>query len=686
MAPPVAPVLPDTIEMHGRRWVDPYAWMKDVPRDKPETIAYVEAENAYTEAALKDTEEFREQLYQEIKGRIKETDLSVPVKDGDYYYYSRTEEGKDYPLFCRKKGTLEAAEEVTLDVNELAQGRGFYEVGALTYSHDHRYLCFSADTAGNERYFLRVKDLRENRILDDDVYPVQSIVWAADNKTLFYSRVVDEEVESPYQVYRHELGGRQADDVLLFQEDNLAFGLGLRGSRSKKFIYLYVGNPETTEWSFLRSDDPKGVFRVIQPREEGVEYSVEDREGEFFIRTNAGEAENFKIVRAPVSDPGAGSWKEYIGHRPDVYITGVDVFRDWMTVHERVGGIETMRVIDLRSGKEHQVDFPEPTYAFYASGNPEYASDRYRIRYTSLVTPNSIYDYHFDTRELELLKRQEVLGGYDPGRYKSEFVMAEARDGAQVPISLVYRQDLFRRDGNRPLYLTAYGAYGMGYPASFSSFNLSLLDRGCVLAIAHVRGGDEMGPAWHDSGKVLQKKKTFEDFIDCTEFLIREKYCDPARLAVNGGSAGGMLMGVVANTRPDLFRVVVAEVPAVDELHHMLDPTLPGTEFHYTEWGNPNVKEEFESFFSWDPYQNIRAQAYPAMLVTAGLHDPRVPYWEPAKWVAKVRATRTNDAPLFLKTNMSGHMGSSGRYDYYREMAFNFAFVLDQLGLRGPIK
>jgi oligopeptidase B len=667
--------------MHGYQWIDNYSWMKDVPRDKPETIAYVEAENAYTDSMLSDTEEMQERLFEEIKSRIKETDIRVPVKRDEYFYYSRTEEGKDYPILCRKRGDLDAEEEVTLDINLLAEGREFYSVGFTSYSPDHRFLAFSFDTTGSERYTLQIKDLETGALLSDHVYPLYQVAWANDNNTLFYVRVEDPDVESPLQLFRHVMGTLQDDDLLVYEEEDLAYGISIGKTRSKQFLLLAIGTTETNEYRYLSADDPFGEFRTIKPREEGVEYQPSHWDDTFFIVTNIDEAKNFKVMRAPVDAPESENWTEYIAHRDSVYITGFDVFQDWIAIHERKDGLEKIRVIHMPSGKEHYVTFPEPTYSFYSGENPNYDQNTYRITYASLITPQTVYDYHFDTRELEVMKRREVLGGYEPTEYNSERLYAEMRDGTLVPISLVYRKDNFLKDGSNPLYLYAYGSYGYGMNASFASSRLSLLDRGFAYAIAHIRGGDELGEDWHDQGKVLTKRNTFNDFIDCAEFLIRENYTREDRLVINGASAGGMLMGVVANWRPDLFAVVVAEVPAVDELHHMLDPSLPGVEYHYGEWGDPNVEEEFEYFRSWDAYQNIKAQDYPPILVTAGLHDPRVPYWEPVKYVAKMRTHKTDDNLLLLKTKMSGHMGASGRYDFYREIAFEFAFIFHCLGI-----
>jgi oligopeptidase B len=679
---PVAATVPERMEMHGICWTDYFSWMKDIERSQAETIAYAEEENAYTDAIMAHTVPLQEKLYEEMKGRIKETDLGVPVRRDDYYYYSRTEEGLSYRIFCRKKGSLAAEEEITLDVNLLAAGRQFYQLGHLGYSPDHELVAFSADTSGAEKYVVRFKELATGRILKDELYPVKAVTWANDNRTIFYVREEDPDVESPYQLYRHVLGTAQDEDILIYQEEDVAFGLWVQKTRSKAYIVLNSGDNNTSEIRYLSADDPYGAFRLMEPRQEGVEYAIQHREGTFFIATNDGGAKNYKVMRTPVERPSKSNWTEFIAHRDSVYISAFDVFRDYIAVHERREGLEEIRVIDMPTGETHYIGFPEPTYAFFSGANPNYDADEYRIIYTSLVTPRSVYDYDFETRELKLMKRSEVLGGFDAANYTSERLHAEARDGTWVPISLVYRTDLFHRDGTNPLLLYGYGAYGIPMQAFFWSPRVSLLDRGFVYAIAHVRGGDEMGETWHEQGKLLKKKNTFRDFIDCAEHLLAAKYTSREALVIEGGSAGGMLMGVVANMRPDLFRVVLAEVPAVDEFTHMLDPALPGVEFHYGEWGNPNVVAEFKYMRSWDAYQNISVQAYPDMLVTAGLHDPRVPYWEPVKYVAKLRKLKRGDSILLLKTEMSGHMGASGRYDFLREMAFGYAFILDRLGIR----
>ena len=680
--PPTAKVIPHTIEMHGVELTDNYYWMKDKERNNQEVIEYVKAENDYTDKMLEHTEELQKKLYEEILNRIKETDMNVPEKVDDYYYYIRNEEGKQYPFLCRKKGSLDAKEEITIDLNKLAESYDFYNIGGADYSPNHRYLAYSADTTGAEKYTLYFKDLNTGKNLQYKLYPVSHVTWANDNKTLFYTKDMEEDEESPALLYRHILGTDPKKDELIYQENDLSFGLWIRKTRSKEYLILGVGNQTTREIRYLEADDPFGKFKLIHPREEGLEYNPTHRGDKFYIYTNENHAKNFKIMVTSVSNPSIENWEEFIPQRDSVYISRFDVFEDFLVIHERVNALEIMRIIDLTTNEEHYVDFPDPAYTFYSSRNSNFDTDEYRIIYTSLVTPTSVFDYNMKTKTMELLKQYEVLGIYEDSLYKSERLFAQARDGTMVPISLLYKKDLFKKNGKNPLYLYTYGAYGLSSHPNFSSIRLSLLNRGFIYAIAHVRGGKEMGETWHDQGKLLNKNNTFTDFIDCAEYLISREYTSKDCLVIEGGSAGGMLMGVVANMRPDLFKIVIASVPAVDELNHMLDPTTRGVEFHYGEWGNPNIKEQFEYMKSWDAYYNIKTQNYPNILVTAGLHDPRVPYWEPLKWIAKLRSFKKDKNILLLKTEMSGHAGASGRYDYYKEVALRYAFIFDILGIK----
>ena len=675
--PPVARISTVENNLHGATWTDDYFWLRE--RGKPQVMDYLTAENAYAEAVMGHTADLREELYRQMRGRIKEEDYTVPVKDGDYYYYDRTEEGKQYSIQCRKKGKLEATEEVILDENELAAGLDYMEIGQLAVSPNHRLLAYSVDTNGSEIYTIYVKDLKSGELLADRVprayYP---LVWGNDNKTLFYT-VLDDALR-PYQLYRHKLGTDYLNDELVYTENDQAFELGIAKTRSKKYILLTLESNTTTEVHYLRADRLQEQFKVHHPRQPQMEYYVSHRDKQFYILTNDG-APNFKLMRVSVKKPSKRNWVEILPHRDSVKLEGFDLFKDYLVVYKRVNGLKQIGVTELKSGKSHEIEFPEPTYHLWPEENREFDTRLLRFTYTSLVTPTTVYDYDMKERTRELKKRKEVLGGYDPEQYQSERVFAPAADGSMIPISLVYRKGL-KRDGTNPVYLNGYGAYGISSNTYFSSNRLSLLDKGFVYAIAHVRGGGEMGRYWYDQGKLLNKKNTFTDFIACAEFLIAEQYTSPEKLAAGSGSAGGLLIGAIANMRPDLFEVLVADVPFVDLINTMLDPSIPLTVIEYEEWGNPNEKEYFDYMMSYSPYDNVIAQEYPNMLITAGLNDPRVQYWEPAKWAARLRAAKTDNNLLVLKTNMgAGHGGSSGRFDYLKEIAFEYAFIFDAFGI-----
>ncbi len=675
--PPVARISTVENNLHGATWTDDYFWLRE--RGKPQVMDYLTAENAYAEAVMGHTADLREELYRQMRGRIKEEDYTVPVKDGDYYYYDRTEEGKQYSIQCRKKGKLEATEEVILDENELAAGLDYMEIGQLAVSPNHRLLAYSVDTNGSEIYTIYVKDLKSGELLADRVprayYP---LVWGNDNKTLFYT-VLDDALR-PYQLYRHKLGTDYLNDELVYTENDQAFELGIAKTRSKKYILLTLESNTTTEVHYLRADRLQEQFKVLHPRQPQMEYYVSHRDKQFYILTNDG-APNFKLMRVSVKKPSKRNWVEILPHRDSVKLEGFDLFKDYLVVYKRVNGLKQIGVTELKSGKSHEIEFPEPTYHLWPEENREFDTRLLRFTYTSLVTPTTVYDYDMKERTRELKKRKEVLGGYDPEQYQSERVFAPAADGSMIPISLVYRKGL-KRDGTNPVYLNGYGAYGISSNTYFSSNRLSLLDKGFVYAIAHVRGGGEMGRYWYDQGKLLNKKNTFTDFIACAEFLIAEQYTSPEKLAAGSGSAGGLLIGAIANMRPDLFEVLVADVPFVDLINTMLDPSIPLTVIEYEEWGNPNEKEYFDYMMSYSPYDNVIAQEYPNMLITAGLNDPRVQYWEPAKWAARLRAAKTDNNLLVLKTNMgAGHGGSSGRFDYLKEIAFEYAFIFDAFGI-----
>jgi len=660
--PPVAKVEPKVDTMFGTEMVDNYFWLRE--RDNPEVIAYLEAENAYTDAVMAHTKDLEEELYQEIKGRIKETDLSVPVKRGDYYYYDREEEGKQYSINCRKKGSLEAEEEILLDENVLAEGQEFMRVGAYVVSPDHSMLVYGVDFKGSERYTLKVKNLTTGELFEDEIENTSGdVVWANDNKTLFYT--VPNEAWRSYRLYRHTLGTDPTEDKLLYQEDDEKFGIGVYKTKNDKYVMMAVGSKITDEVYFLDANRPNGTFKVIRPREEGVEYSVSQHGKAFYIRTND-NATNFKIR---------------VKHRDDVTLQGLDMFKDYMVVYARENGLQVIHVTDLNTNETHSIEFPEVVYSYNSHSNPDFNSSLLRYTYTSLVTPQSVFDYDMATRKRELKKEREVMGGHNPDDYISERVFATASDGVQVPISLVYKKGLVK-DGTNPLYLYGYGSYGASWDPYFSIARLSILDRGFIYAIAHVRGGGEMGRKWKDDGKMLKKMNTFTDFIACAEHLIQEKYTNSDKMCAVGGSAGGLLVGAVVNMRPDLFNSIIGAVPFVDLMNTMLDASIPLTVVEYEEWGNPNEEVYFNYMMSYSPYDNIKAQDYPNMLIQSSLNDTRVQYWEGAKWAAKLRANNTSDNRLLLKTNMgAGHGGSSGRYDALRELAFEYAFILDCMGM-----
>jgi oligopeptidase B len=670
LTPPVAKVIPKEISINGDRRIDNYFWLRD--KTNPDVIKYLEAENEYTNAVMKPLEPLRDKLYGEILGRVKETDLSVPYRLDDYFYYTRTEKGKQYSIYCRKKGDLDAPEEVLLDANELAAGHDYFAIGNFSVSPNHKLLAFSTNTTGDETYTLQVKDLTTGKLLPDSIPDTYyTMAWAADNKTFFYT--VLDAAKRPYKVLRHELGSRK--ETLVYHEKDARFNLRLDKTKSREFILIEITSSLTSETRFLAADRPRGDFEPVIPRRQDIEYTVSHHGDSFYITTNDG-AKTFRLMRAPVKSPSSSNWQEVIPQRPAVTLLGTDAFADDLVIMERENGLIRLRVRKFADGSEYYVDFPEPVYSVFPTNNFEYKTSLLRFSYTSLVTPPSVYDFDMVTRKRELKKQQEVLGGYDPAQYTSERVYATAQDGARVPISLVYRKGT-AIDGKAPMFLYAYGSYGVPTEPTFNSDRLSLLDRGFIFAIAHIRGGGDLGRPWHDDGKLLNKRNTFTDFIAAADYLVRNNYTSSDRLAVMGGSAGGLLMGAVTNMRPDLFRVVIAKVPFVDVLNTMLDPTLPLTVTEYEEWGNPEQKEYYAYMRTYSPYDNVEPKRYPTMLVTGGLNDPRVSYWEPAKWVAKLRATKKDDNLLLLKMNMgAGHGGPSGRYERMKETAFDYAFVL----------
>lgn len=678
-SPPVARVVPVADTTHGDVRVDNYAWMRD--RDNPEVIGYLEAENAYTETMTSHTKEFQEDLYDEIVARIKETDLTVPYRKDGYFYYWRSEEGKQYRIFCRKTGSLEADEEILLDQNALAEGLDYFDVGTVSMSPNHMMLAYSVDSTGAEHFTLHVLDLVTGENLPDVLEDVDyGVEWANDNETIFYTTMDD--AERTDKLWRHVLGTDREDDVLIHHEKDESYWVSVYRTRSDEFLILGIGKRTSSEEWILRADDPFGEFELIEPRTPDVEYYVSHHGDDFYVRTNAG-GKNFEVVVAPVETPSREHWTSVIPHRDDVKVERINCFRDHLVVAERERGLRQVRIMNLEDGTEHYIGFPEPTYSVWPGDNEEYDTQIVRYTYSSLVTPRSVYDYNMNTREQELLKQTEVLGGYDQALYESRRLYATASDGTEVPISLVYRKDSFE-SGDSPLLLDGYGAYGSSMDPWFSSARLSLLDRGVVFALAHVRGGGEMGEEWYEQGKMLNKRNTFTDFIACAEHLIDEGYGDPERTGMTGGSAGGLLIGAVLNMRPDLFSLAVASVPFVDVLTTMLDASIPLTVGEYEEWGNPNEPEYYDYIKSYSPYDNVGPYEYPDVLVTGSLNDPRVQYWEPAKWTAKLRSNWSTDSMLLLKMNMgAGHGGASGRYDWYREVAFRYAFILDSFGATG---
>ena len=673
--PPVARRVPKVDVVHGDRREDDYFWIRD--KKDPEVKAYLEAENAYADLILKPTEGLRESLYKEMLARIKETDVNVPYRKGGFYYYSRTEQGKQYPIYCRKKGSLEAPEQVTIDLNELAKGEKFMSLAAYTVSDDGRLLAYSTDNTGFRQYTLFVKDLETGALEEKVAEKVGSVAWAADNQTLFYT-VEEESTKRQYRLFRHVLGTDGHD--LSYEEKDEAFNIGVARGRSEKYLFLGMGSLTTSEVRFLPATEAQGEWRAIAPRIPDQEYEVEHHGEDFYIRTND-TGRNFRLAKAPVTSPGREHWQEVVPVRKDVMLEGMDFFKDFFVLFERENGLPQGRVTDLRNGQWHRIAFPEPTYSAFPAGNAEFDTKLFRYNYQSLVTPSSVFDYDMEKRASTLLKQQEVLGGYDPAQYASEWVFATAKDGTRVPISLVYKKGL-KRDGKAPLFLTGYGSYGFPYPVTFSSNRLALLDRGFVVALGHIRGGGEMGKPWHDDGRMMKKVNTFTDFIACAEFLHAEKWSSPDRTVITGGSAGGLLMGAVTNLRPELWKAVVSLVPFVDVVNTMLDETLPLTVGEFEEWGNPKKKDEYDYIRRYCPYTNLAAKAYPAILVKTSFNDSQVMYWEPGKYVAKLRTLKTDTNPLLLKTNMdAGHGGASGRYDALRETAFDYAFVLQQVGL-----
>lgn len=677
MTPPTALKQPKTITQHGETRVDDYAWLRE--KENPEVAAYLHAENDYTNSILGPLKPLQDRLYEEMLSHIKQTDENVPYREGDWYYISKTEEGKQYPILARKRDSLNAEEEVYFDLNAAAETHAFYAFGPTAVSPAGNLFLYTEDTTGFRQYALHVKDLRTGEILPDTAQKVGSAAWASDNRTYFYT--VEDPAKRQYRLYRHRLG-ETGEDTLLYEETDERFNVGVNRSRSGEILFLTSGSHTASEVRFLRADEPGGDWTLIAPRETDHEYYADHHGDRFFIRTNTG-GRNFRLVTAPVDAPGIANWEELVPHRTDVMLERVEVFRDFYVLVERFNGLPRLRVADFTGGDTREIAFPEPTYSAAPEVNRDWNARAFRYVYQSLVTPRSVFDYNVHTHDSTLLKQTEVPGGFDRANYRSERIFATASDGTRIPISLVYRAGV-ERNGTAPCFLQAYGSYGFPYPVTFSAARLTLLDRGVVVAIAHIRGGGEMGKAWHDDGRMMNKRNTFTDFIAAAEHLIAEGYCAQDRLAIYGGSAGGLLMGAVSNMRPDLFKAVVSDVPFVDVINTMSDASLPLTVGEYEEWGNPGNADEYAYIRSYSPYENLEAKSYPATLVKTSFNDSQVMYWEPAKYVARLRTLKTDSNPLLLKTNMeAGHGGASGRYDALKEIAEEFAFVLWQLGVQG---
>lgn len=680
---PVAEKKNKELTAHGDTRIDEYYWMNDYFKKGPDStkvVDYLKAENAYLDTMMSGTKKFQEELFAEMKGRIKEKDESVPVLNNGYYYYSRTEEGKQYYKYCRKKGSLDAPEEILLDADKMAEGSGYFSATGFSVSPDNKLMAFGIDKLSRRQYTIYVKNLETGELLKDEIKGTGgNAVWAADNKTLFYTSNNQVTLLSE-KIRKHKLGTDAAADVTVYEEKDPSNYIGVYKTKSRDFIVIYSSATLSSEYRILKASDPDASFSIFQPRIKDVLYGIDHWGDKFLIRTNL-EAKNFRLMETPVDKTTRENWKEVIAHRTDVLLEDIDVFKGHWVITERKEGLLQMRIREIASGKEHYLDFGEPAYAAYVGANPEFNTTNLRYNYTSLTTPNSVFDYDMNTKSKKLMKEQEVLGAFNKADYVTERVYATAKDGAKVPVSIVYKKGT-KKDGSAPLLLYAYGSYGASMDASFSSNRLSILNRGFIYAIAHIRGGQEMGRQWYEDGKLMKKKNTFTDFIDCGEFLIKEKYTSKGHLYAMGGSAGGLLMGAIVNIAPDLWNGVVAQVPFVDVITTMSDPTIPLTTNEYDEWGNPADKDAYFYMKSYSPYDNVEKKNYPNMLVTTGLHDSQVQYFEPAKWVARLRVMKTDKNLLLLKTNMeAGHGGASGRFDYLKEIALEYAFLMALEGI-----
>ena len=676
LQPPVAKIIPTELEKFGDVRIDNYFWLND--RKNPEVIDYLNQENDYYQQMTAHTQDFQKELFEEMKARIKEQDESVPYLYNGYYYITRFETAKNYPIYSRKKASLTAPEEILFDCNVLAEGQAYFKLGGMAISPDNKLAIFSTDVIGRRIYNIQFKNLETGEILEDKIDKVTgSAVWANDNKTIFYSSQ-DEVTLRSDKIFKHKLGTKQEDDVLVYFEKDDTFSVDVSKSKSRKYLAIESGSTLTTEYRILNADNPDGKFKIFQKRKRGVEYSINHYKDSFYILTNKDDAENFKLMKTHENATSAENWVEIIGHREGVLLEDIEIFANYLVVEERTGGLNKIRIMSWDGKDEYYLPFGSETYTAYTSTNVDFETEILRYSYQSMATPSSVIDFNMRTKEKDVKKEQEVLGGkFDKNNYTEERVWATAKDGTKIPISMVYRKEL-KKDGKNPLLLYAYGSYGHSMDAHFSSTRLSLLDRGFVYAIAHIRGGEDLGRQWYEDGKLLQKKNTFTDFIDCSKYLIERKYTSAAHLYAEGGSAGGLLMGVIVNEAPELYNGVIAQVPFVDVMTTMLDDTIPLTTGEYDEWGNPNVKKYYQYMRSYSPYDNVKKQQYPNMYVSTGLHDSQVQYWEPAKWVAKLREYKTDNAVLYLDTNMdAGHGGASGRFEALKELAKEFSFLLD---------
>ncbi len=679
VAAPVAEKKPYKMVAHDDERIDNYYWMNDFFKKGPDStkvVDYLKAENAYVDTMMAGAKQFRENLFKELKGRIKEQDESVPYKDNGYWYYTRFEVGKDYPIYCRKKEKLDATEEVMHDANKAAEGKGYYSAAGLEVSDNNEIMAIGEDDVSRRLYKLRFKNLKTGEYSPETILNTEggSYAWAADNKTLFYIKK-DLTTLLGFQVWRHELGADPGNDVKVYEEKDNRHYIGVGRTKSKKYIVIYSElSEQQSEHRFLDASDPKAEFKVFYPRTMGLVYDIDHYNDKFYVRTNL-EATNFRLMECPLDKTSKENWKEVIPNRSDVYFAGFTVFKDHLVVSELKEGLMNLRIMNQTDKSEHYLQFDEPAYLSSVGVNVDFNTNILRFNYQSMITPGSVYDYNMDTKTKELKKQNEVVGGYEKNNYVTERSFATARDGKRVPVSIVYKKGV-KKDGNNPLLLTGYGSYGSSSFATFSSNRLSLLNRGFVVAIAHIRGGQEMGRAWYDDGKMMHKKNTFTDFIDCGEFLIKENYTSKGHLYAQGGSAGGLLMGAITNMRPDLWNGIVAQVPYVDVITTMSDPSIPLTTGEYLEWGNPAIKEEYFYMKSYSPYDNVEAKDYPNMLVTTGLHDSQVQYFEPSKWVAKLREMKTDKNIILFKTNMeAGHGGASGRFRALEDVALIYAFL-----------